>query len=272
MSSANQSSTGDPPPSNSQPSDASSARTASQDDASSEDVDLTGEICSVDALTETDRAAMRSLMADYFENVSDEHFRTDLDEKEQVILLRDDRNRIRGFSTMMRFTVSVDGQEVVGIFSGDTIIDRACWGTSLLPRLWARLAFRWSDAVPHDRVYWLLLSAGYKTYRFLPVFFDTFYPTRERSMPLGIRRLRDALAAARYPEAYDPSDGVVRFEHPTPLRENVAPPTERRRQNPHVAFFLEANPGYTDGDELVCLTQVIRSNLTRAGRRMVASA
>lgn len=251
-------STPDRPPSNSPPSE-------------EEDVTLAGSIRAVDALSADDRAAMRSLMATYFENVSAEQFRTDLDEKEQVILLRDARDRIRGFSTMMRFAVPVDGQEVVGIFSGDTIIDRACWGTSLLPKLWAQLAFRWSDAVPHDRVYWLLLSAGYKTYRFLPVFFDTFYPHHDTPTPSDQQRILDALATARYPEAYDPEDGVVRFDHPTPLRADVAPPTEQRQQNPHVAFFLESNPGYTEGDELVCLTQVLRSNLTRAGERMVTS-
>ena len=250
-------STPDRPSSNSQP---------------SEDVDLTGSIRAVEALSTTDRAAMLSLMANYFENVSAEPFYADLDEKEQVILLRDGDNCIRGFSTMMRFDVTVNGNEVLGIFSGDTIIDRACWGTALLPKLWARLAFRWSDAAPHDRVYWLLLSAGYKTYRFLPVFFDSFYPTHETETPPDRQRILDALASARYPEAYDPDDGVVRLDQPTPLRPNVAPPTEQRRQNPHVAFFLNANPGYTEGDELVCLTQVTRSNLTRAGRRMVESA
>ncbi len=258
MPNANPLSTPDRPPSNSPPSE--------------EDVDLTGSIRAVDALSETDRTAMQLLMTDYFENVSAEQFRADLAEKEQVILLRDDSDCIRGFSTMMRFTVSVDNEEVVGIFSGDTIIDRACWGTPLLPRLWAQLAFQWSDAVPHDRVYWLLLSAGYKTYRFLPVFFDTFYPHHEEPTPPHRQRILEALAAARYPDAYDPEDGVVRFDHPTPLRDDVAPPTERRRANPHVSFFLEANPGYTEGDELVCLTRVDRSNLTRAGRRMVESS
>ncbi len=257
MPNANPPSTPDPPPSKSPP---------------SEDVDLSGSIRPVPTLSAAERAAMRGLMAAYFENVAAERFRADLEEKEQVILIRDAHDRIRGFSTMMRFTVPVDGQEVVGLFSGDTIIDRACWGTSLLPKLWAQLAFQWSDAVPHDRVYWLLLSAGYKTYRFLPVFFDTFYPTHERPTPPAAQRLLDALASARYPDAYDPEDGVVRFDQPTPLRENVAPPTERRRQNPHVAFFLEANPGHTEGDEMVCLTQVDRSNLTRAGRRMVGAA
>ncbi len=212
---------------------------------------------------------MRSLMNEYYENVSPEQFKTDLDEKEKVILLRDDETRIRGFSTMKRFSVTVDGQEVVGIFSGDTIIEPVCWGTFALLKSWLTLALQWSDDTPHDRVYWLLLSAGYKTYRFLPVFFDAFYPTHETPTPPKQQRILDTLATARYPETYDPDDGVVRLNHPTPLRDGVAPPTERRRQDPNVSFFLESNPGHTEGDELVCLTQVTRANLGRAAHRML---
>lgn len=212
---------------------------------------------------------MQGLLANNFENVSAEQFRTDLHEKEKVILLRDNDDQIRGFSTMLRYSMPIAGEEVVGIFSGDTIIDPACWGTMALPRTWARLALDWSDAVPHNRVYWLLLSAGYKTYRFLPIFFDTFYPTNEAPTPPKKQGILDALARARYPETYDRDDGVVRLDHPTPLRDGVAPPTDHRRQNPHISFFLEANPGWTEGDELVCLAQIDRSNLTRAARRIL---
>jgi hypothetical protein len=36
-----------------------------------------------------------------------------------------------------------------------------------------------------------------------------------------------------------------------------------------VAFFARMNPGHILGDELACLTEITRSNLTRAGQRMV---
>jgi hypothetical protein len=38
--------------------------------------------------------------------------------------------------------------------------------------------------------------------------------------------------------------------------------------DPHVAFFLNRNPGWRRGDELVCLTEIAFENLTPAGRRM----
>ena len=39
--------------------------------------------------------------------------------------------------------------------------------------------------------------------------------------------------------------------------------------NPHVRFFVEANPGHAGGDELACLVHVDVANLTPAGLRMI---
>jgi hypothetical protein len=35
-----------------------------------------------------------------------------------------------------------------------------------------------------------------------------------------------------------------------------------------VGFFLARNPGWREGDELVCLTEIAEGNLTPAGRRL----
>ena len=52
------------------------------------------------------------------------------------------------------------------------------------------------------------------------------------------------------------------------LREGLDEGPEGRLADPHIAFFLEKNPGWIRGDELVCLTEPIEENLTPAGRRM----
>ena len=44
---------------------------------------------------------------------------------------------------------------------------------------------------------------------------------------------------------------------------------EGPQRDPHVQYFLERNPGFVAGDELVCLTRVHEDNLTPAGRRVV---
>jgi hypothetical protein len=87
-----------------------------------------------------------------------------------------------------------------------------------------------------------------------------------------MRRILDALAMAKFGAAYDATRGVVRLPGATPLRHGVAEITPRRLRDPHVAFFVAANPGHARGDELACLVRVTPDNVTRAGRRMLGLA
>lgn len=198
---------------------------------------------------------MFALYTTYFATSDRVTFERDLAEKEWVILLYDDDGSIDGFSTLMRMRIG----EATVFFSGDTIVARHRWGTLDLPRLWARHVFRAADA----NTYWFLISSGWRTYRFLPLFFRDFYP-RDRAM----KPLLDSIARARYGDAYDARTGIVRLATPAPLREGVSDPASRMH-DPHVRFFLEANPGHADGDELACLVRVDVANLTSAGLRMI---
>jgi hypothetical protein len=139
-----------------------------------------------------------------------------------------------------------------------------------LPRLWAQHVFGLAASVRHARAYWFLISSGYKTYRFLPVFFREFYPAYDRPTPPPVKRLLDALGQLKFRSDYDPRCGVVRPAHAAALRPGVAEITEQHLLNPHIAFFLAANPGHVRGDELACVAELTPANLTAAGRRMLA--
>ena len=206
-------------------------------------------------LTRRDRDAMFALYTTYFATADRVTFERDLAEKEWVILLCDDDGAIEGFSTLM--CLRTGGATV--FFSGDTIVARHRWGSLDLPRLWARHVFAEADA----NTYWFLISSGWRTYRFLPLFFRDFYP-RDAAM----KPLLDTIACAKFGDAYDARTGVIRLATPAPLREGVSDP-EARMSNPHVRFFVEANPGHADGDELACLVRVAVDNLTPAGLRMI---
>jgi hypothetical protein len=79
------------------------------------------------------------------------------------------------------------------------------------------------------------------------------------------------LAHQRFEEAYDSERGIVSFDrsrgHLRPMWAAVDPEEAAR---PDVAFFLRSNPGYTQGDELVCLTELSCSNLRPLARRVFA--
>jgi hypothetical protein len=236
---------------------------------------LAGSALPSDRLTSGERDQMYALLDMYFANTSRARFEADLAEKDTIILLRDvSSNIIRGFSTLMRMTVHVDGREIAAVFSGDTIIHRDYWGETILSRIWAQTVFAEVDRLSVERpealVYWFLICSGYKTWRFLPVFFREFYPNAESATPAHLQGILDALGQAKFGEEYLPGEGIVRFRSATPLRRGVADITDQRLHDPHVAFFARVNPGHDRGDELACLAALSRSNLTRAAVRMMS--
>ncbi len=237
---------------------------------------LAGSVVPRAKLTVVERDRMYALLWTYFVGTRRSQFDADLAEKESVVLLRDrDTGEIQGFSTLMRIEISVDRRDIVAFFSGDTIVAAEYWGESILSRLWSQTVFTEADCIvggrPSAQVVWFLICSGYKTFRFLPVFFRKFYPNPESRTPDNVQRILDALGRAKFGDRYDAETGVVRFEQAMPLRHGVADVTEQRLRDPLVTFFTSRNPGHAQGDELACITEISRSNLTRAGERMVGT-
>ena len=124
-------------------------------------------------------------------------------------------------------------------------------------------------AYPHGRYYWLLLTSGFRTYRFLPVFWRDFLPRFDAVERRETRALLNHLALKRFGKQFDASAGVVRFRYPQQLCPELRGIPAERLIDPHVQFFAARNSGHERGDELVCLTELSPENLTVAGRRMV---
>lgn len=208
---------------------------------------------------------MFALLSQHFEGVTRAQFERDLAEKNWVVEIRRD-GRLLGFSTLLVSEEQFDGRAFTAIYSGDTIVAPEAWGSPALARAWIAAVNHLRAAAPERPCHWLLLTSGFRTYRFLPVFWREFFPRHDAPTPPHARRLIDHLSRARYGDTYDATAGIVRFPHPQRLR---ALPAERTGDE-HVAFFLERNPGHAGGDELACITEISEANLTAAGRRMVA--
>ncbi len=221
------------------------------------------------SLTSSDIDEMFQVFCANFDGATLAIFQRDLHNKNWVILLREEEHgTLQGFSTLAIYTLPFNGQPLSVVYSGDTIIQREFWGTPELPRAWIKTVLEKSAAMPQP-IYWLLISSGYKTYRFLAVFYKEFFPRYDQPTPPEMKSLMDFLATQRFGADYDPERGIVRFaEGATPLRNGVAKVTEERLRDPHIAFFIDRNPGHLDGDELVCLTRIAPDNFTPAGRRM----
>lgn len=220
-------------------------------------------------LSNFDVQSMFDIFSKNFDGATLEIFEHDLGSKNWVILLRDaTTNELEGFSTLALYETTFNNKPLSVVYSGDTIIRREYWGTPQLPSTWIKTVLEKSANMVQP-LYWLLISSGYKTYRFLTVFYKEFYPRHDIPTPPDIQSLMEHLASQRFGPDYHCEEGVVRFrDGATPLREGVAEVTDERLHDPHVAFYIARNPGYVHGDELVCIARVHPDNFTPAGRRM----
>lgn len=224
------------------------------------------QLVSISNLSEADREAMYSLLQHHFSGVTPGVFAQDLAGKNWVILIKNRAMQLKGFSTLRLYDVVIDAEVLSVVYSGDTIVDPSAWSSATLPRAWIQAVNQLRR--PHQRLFWLLISSGFRTYRLLSTFWREFYPHYNHSTPEGVQQLMHQLAQKQFGSAYDPDTGIVRFPYPQKLSPILGTVPPERQSDPHIYFFEQANPGHSQGDELVCLTEISAENLTPAGRRM----
>lgn len=220
---------------------------------------LTSQLLSPAELTPIQRRRMHRLMRMHYAGVTRRSFDRDLAEKRWVLLLSDARGQVQGFTTLMLLEVEVAGERVQALFSGDTIIHRAYWGEPTLAQAWAAFALDLAERTPGP-LYWFLISKGYRTYKYLPLYFEDYHPRPDAAPPPRLAAIMAALAERKYPGSYDARRGLIRVPGKDRLRPELAAIEPHRLNDPHVRFFLERNPGYAAGDELVCLAELSRRN------------
>ena len=212
----------------------------------------------VASLTLAERSAMHALMTAHYEAVPRERFDRDLAHKDEVLVLLDAEHVIRGFTTIAWNPAGLMPEGDI-LYSGDTIIDRACWGTQELVRAFCRRAGEWKQQ--HGRrLFWFLISKGHRTYLYLPLFARRFHPHPANGEPewAGIA---GRVAASLFGDAWKAEEGVIRF--PSSHGHLRGEMSVRRSGNPWVSYFLFRNPGHLQGEELVCLTEMDEANLRR---------
>lgn len=195
----------------------------------------------------------------FYDNVSFERFKNDLQNKSKVILMLDKHKAIKGFSTLHDFDFPHEGKNYRILYSGDTIIAPEHWGTSVLTMAFLKHMIKLKFKYPNRPVWWFLISKGYKTYLLLANNFINYYPRYDKQTPSEFKGLLQGLSDKLYPNRFNLSTGVIEFrdgEHEK-LKETVAPITnELKEKYPKIKFFEDSNPEWRDGNELACIGEV----------------
>ena len=209
-------------------------------------------VARLDAATRED---MWKVFERYYAGTAREAFEADLEGKQHVVLLRDSGDgSLQGFSTLQVYEQEVEGRNVVAIFSGDTIVERDYWGQKALQTAFFFFILRQKLLRPGTPLYWFLISKGYKTYLLLSRNFVEYWPRHDQETPADVAQLMDRLAGGRFGELWDKAAGILRMDgRDGRLKSGVAPVDQEALSQPDIAFFVAKNPGYVEGDELVCV-------------------
>lgn len=238
---------------------------------------LYSEISPVASLSGETREQMFQLLARYYAHVDRASFERDLEQKDEVILLRDSSaGRIQGFSTLLFLETVVFGKKLRGVFSGDTIVDENYWGQTALHRAFVRRLLKEKVKRPFQPFFWFLISKGYKTYLLMANNFTDYYPSMDAyrgglSRESKLRAVAHSFARTLFRDSFVPQEGIIRLKGVAPcLKADVAPiaPSELLR-NPKIAFFQKKNPGWSQGEELVCVGELNRSMVLRFGFKLL---
>jgi hypothetical protein len=222
----------------------------------------------IDILTGRERADMRALLERHFEGVDDTTFTDDLADKTHALRLFNAGDQLVGFSTIDYRRRLIDGHPAAVLYSGDTIVDPSAWSTASLGAAWVAAVMNLHESSgPPVTLWWLLLTSGVRTYRYLPVFCRRFHPAPSERDDTEAARLLPQLAGERFGSHYDARRGIVSFARPQRLREHLAPLSAHHASDEHSKRFLLANPGHESGDELASLCRLCPDNLTTAGLR-----
>jgi len=229
---------------------------------------MTFTIETITKLSDRHIRAMFDLMNQYYDNVKYDKFLHDLNQKDHVILLWDG-DAIYGFSTLELMPLVVNDKEIIGVFSGDTIVDK-CRPVGLgLQKGFSTFIYQLLEKEDRE-VYWFLICKGYKTYRYMSIYFHDYYPNQSSDTPDYEQEIMHKYAIKKYDHAYIRESGIIinRGDNDY-LKDGVAPADEKAMLNPVNRFFIEKNPGHEKGDELVCLARFSQDNLKDAFSRVI---
>jgi hypothetical protein len=221
----------------------------------------------ISSLTSEEVRKLSRLYLSIYSGTNRNRFIADLSNKNEILLVTFDGVLV-GFTTLQLYERMWRGKPVSVVYSGDTVVDSAHWGQQALAFAWIERMGKIKLEKPETPLYWLLIVKGHRTFKYLPAFGKSFFPhwSIDRS---DLKPLVDFLAHEKFGADYNPANGVVEFSQSQGhLRNEIALPTEEQASLPAVKFFLERNPRFTQGHELVCLCEIEESNMKPLTRRI----
>ncbi|MFT7371773.1 MAG: hypothetical protein ACI9T9_000452 [Oleiphilaceae bacterium] len=216
---------------------------------------------------------MHRVFVQYYHNANLHNFVTDMGKKTGVIILQEkNTKKIIGFSTWTELNIIKGDKKSIGIFSGDTVVEKEYWGNKELQKTFVKQLLKTKIKNPKTSVFWLLISKGYKTYLLLTNNFPKHYPSHKKNN-IKLESIVDEYCEQLYPDAYNKDDRLLNFgDDYQYLKDDVADITpDMTDENLDIRHFTKLNPSWQQGTELPCVGEVSLHMMWRFMRKNLFS-
>jgi len=170
--------------------------------------------------------------------------------------------KIVGFTGLRIDRTRINGRKRLLIYFGQTIIDHAYRGKSLIPTTGAKLCLRYLPEILTSKTYFWADCLTYKAYLVFAKTLEQYYPTYKEELSPDAKSVIDFIGQRHYSDTYCPSTGTVKKDTVVVNDSSTTRIPMKYRQDQDIRFFTKANPLFMEGHGLITLGPV---NLTNFG-------
>ncbi len=193
---------------------------------------------------------------------STEGLQEDLAKRDRLaVFMNADQTELAGISTYDVVHERFDGRPAVMIFSGNTWVHPDWRGKNLTTWFGLITFFRVRFRYLFTPIYLFFGSSNYKSYLFLARNLRTYWPRRDRPTPDWESGYIQHLARRVYDAEIDPETLVWQSGAGRAFKQADTEAGKRAETDPDVRFYVETNPGYVQGERLMCLAPMSLTNI-----------
>ncbi len=177
-------------------------------------------------------------------------------------------DRLVGFTGLRIDRFKFEGRRKLLVYYGQTVVDQGFRGKALTQRTGVKLCIKYFKDILFSDVYMWCDALTYRAYLVFAKTLEEYYPTYKEPTPGHIKRMMTYIGEQRYGENFQPESGTV--EKPI---DYVKDPSVKIRpaklRDADINFYAHANPGYQQGNGLLTLAPMNRTNVSILFRRFI---
>lgn len=179
----------------------------------------------------------------------------------QRIALYKHKGEIVGISAIDIVPEEFNGKKACAIYTGNTWV-RNDWRNANLIQILSFISMLEAKArYPLHRLYWFFGSNNYMSYRLLYRNFEQFWPSPKTETPSWEHSYMQHLGAFFFDDTINKDSLIWSQACSRSFNDSDTQLSDKLMQDPYIQYYIQRNPGYTQGDRLMCMAPLDKNTI-----------